>query len=419
MIANKLAILTATAALFEQALAFNSHRYFHQLLQKRAMHTDWVTVWETVYVTAGQEPAPAATQPAAVENNQPVVEYVPTTTSTTVVVVPSAADNQGEADAPAPAPAPVQQTTLSQVIKPSKVAKVPAAKAPASTQEEAAAAEPTEAVYKEQQPSSTKAAAAPKKTTASSDASSGSSSGGSAGFSHKRGLAYNDADLANGFGSGCTNCGWGYNWDSSANGLDSKFNFIPTLWDDTDTHTLRFPDNVKTCLDNGAKAIFSFNEPDNGGQANLTPDKAAASHVKYLNKYAGQALISAPSISNSGLAGEGLQWLESFVSACEAQSEKCHYDFCSVHWYSEVEYGETLFEHLEKAHEVCGGKPVWLTEFAPFGSDEAIAAWLEETIPRLEKLEYLDAYAYWSVAQGSLMASQSDMSTYGKVYASA
>lgn len=385
MIANKVAILTATAALFEQALAFNSHRHLHNQLQKRAQHTDWVTVWETVFVTAGQEPAPAATEAAAVDYQQPEVNNgVPTTTSTVVSVVPTAAKEAVQEEYVAPA----IQTTLAQAVK----AKIPA---------------------------TTTKAAAPAATTTKASYSSSKSSGGSAGFSHKRGLAYNDIDMAESFGSSCSNCGWAYNWDSESYGLNSKFNYVPMLWDDSETHTSRFTKNVEEALDNGAKAIFSFNEPDNGGQANMDASRAASSHVKLLNKYAEKALIGAPCITNSGDPGEGLQWLEAFVTACDSLDEKCHYDFCNVHWYSEVEYGETLFDHLDKAHKACGNKPIWLTEFAPKGSDEAITSWLEEAIPRLEELEYLDAYSYFIVGEGSLMSSKSDLSTYGKVYASA
>ncbi|KAF4460502.1 glycoside hydrolase [Fusarium albosuccineum] len=388
MIAKKLTLLTATAALLEPALAL-SHRHMHQRVQKRA---EWITAtidgqvvsWENNYFGPGGA-APAATQAAEQPASQP---------------------ESLQADAPAAVPA--SQTTIVKVVKPAKASE--------------AAEAPKKAVYKEETAESTKTTSSSKSksgSSKSSTASSGSSSsGGSVGFSSKRGVAYNDIDLANTFAGDCDNCGWGYNWDSESYGL-KNLNFIPTLWSADANHVDRFPDNVQTCLSNGAKAIFSFNEPDNGGQANMQPADAAAAHVKYLNKYAGKALIGAPSISNSGLAGEGIEWLTSFVSACESQETACHYDFCNVHWYSEVEYGETLFDHLKAAHKTCGGKPIWLTEFAPKGSDEAIASWLEEAIPRLEALEYLDAYAYWMVSEGILMSSATELSTYGKVYAQA
>ncbi|KAF5678923.1 glycoside hydrolase [Fusarium heterosporum] len=383
MIANKLTILTATAALLEPALALG-HRHAHQHVQKRG---DWITAtidgqvvsWENNYF--GGAAAPAATQPAAA--------------------------SQPEAPA-APAPAAPQATTIIKVAKPSQAAK-PASKPAAEYKEpQKAAAASTKAVVKEQAVKAT----TPKKTKSSSS----SSSGGSVGFSHKRGVCYNDVDLANTFASECENCGWGYNWDSDSGGLKG-LNFIPTLWNDQPLHTDRFAANCEKALNNGAKAIFSFNEPDNAGQANMSPAAAAKAHVKWMNPYAGKALIGAPSISNSGNAGEGVEWLTSFVSECE--SEGCHYDFCNVHWYSGVEYGETLFDHLEASHKACGGKPIWLTEFAPAGSDEAIAEWLKDAIPRLEDLSYLDAYSYFKVESGMLMTSASQLSSYGSVYASA
>ncbi|KAM0564524.1 hypothetical protein ACHAPJ_000738 [Fusarium lateritium] len=388
MIANKLTILTATAALLEPALAIN-HRHVHHQHAKRG---DWITAtidgqvvsWVNNYNGGA---APAATQPAASQPEAPA--------------------------AAAPAPAAAQQTTVIKVAKPSQAAK-PASK-PAASEEKAAAA-PKKAVFKEKAQTETKTKSSSKPKVSSSSGSS--SSGGSVGFSHKRGLCYNDVDLANTFAKDCANCGWAYNWDSDSYGIEG-LNFIPTLWSDDADHLSRFPANCEKSLAAGAKAIFSFNEPDNGGQAHMTPADAAKAHAKHLNDYKGKALISAPSVSNSGLAMEGIEWLENWVSECKNLDGGCVYDFCSVHWYSEVEYGETLFDHLEKAHKTCGGKPVWLTEFAPKGSDEAIAAWLKETIPRLEELSYLDAYSYWMVSEGILMENKSKLSSYGEVYASA
>ncbi|PNP83407.1 hypothetical protein FNYG_03729 [Fusarium nygamai] len=391
MIANKLTILTATAALLEPALALGHRHAHHQHAQKRG---DWVVAtidgqvvsWENNYFGPGGS-APAATQPAAASQPE----------------APSA---------PAPAPAAAQPTTIIKVAKPSQAANSAYEPAPQPKKQETAAKAPQKAAIKEKTQSKAKSSSTQSK-------SSGSSSGGSAGFSHKRGVCYNNVKLANTFAGDCENCGWGYNWDSSSGGLSKGLNFIPTLWNDQPLHTDRFADNCAQALSDGAKAIFSFNEPDNAGQADMTPAYAAKAHVKWLNKYAGKALIGAPSISNSGLAGEGVEWLKSWVSECEKLDEQCHYDFCNVHWYSEVEYGSTLFDHLKASHEACGGKPIWLTEFAPTGSDEAIASWLKDAIPQLEDLSYLDAYSYFKVETGMLMTSETELSSYGSVYASA
>ncbi|KAF4340478.1 glycoside hydrolase [Fusarium beomiforme] len=386
MIANKLTILTATAALLEPALALGHRHAHHQHAQKRDMVVatidGQVVSWENNYFGPGGAP-PAATQPAAA--------------------------SQPEAPA-APAPAPAQPTTIIKVAKPSQAAKPAYKPASQPKKEDTPVKAPQKAAIKEKTQSKAKSSNTQSK-------SSGSSSGGSPGFS-KRGIAYNNVELANTFASECEHCGWAQNWDSTSGGLKGV-NFCPTLWNDQDEHTKRFAQNCAQALKDGAKAIFSFNEPDIGSQADMTPAHAAQAHVKWLNSYVGQALIGAPAVSNSGLPGEGVEWLKSWVSECEKLDEQCHYDFCNVHWYSEVEYGNTLFDHLKASHEACGGKPIWLTEFAPKGSDAAIADWLKDTIPKLEALDYLDAYAYFKVETGMLMTSETQLSSYGSVYASA
>ncbi|KAH6976700.1 hypothetical protein EDB80DRAFT_828776 [Ilyonectria destructans] len=253
--------------------------------------------------------------------------------------------------------------------------------------------------------------------------STSSSSSGFAGLSHKRGLAYNLGGLANTFGASCDNYGWGYNWDSATEGadsvaLDSNFNFIPQLWNAEALHTDRWETNVAKSLKAGSKAIFSFNEPDSGSQAAMTPAKAAAAHVEWLNPYAGQAQIGAPAVSNSGTDGEGLSWLSSWIDECEALGEQCHYDICNIHWYSQPQYVDTLFTQLESAYKLCG-KPIWLTEFAPTDADDAaISSFLEEVIPKLEALDYVEAYSYWMVSTSALMTSETALSTYGQTYVS-
>ncbi|KAF4453590.1 putative serine-rich protein C13G6.10c [Fusarium austroafricanum] len=377
MIANKLTILTATAALLEPAIALG-HRHAHQQhAQKRG---EWITAtingqvvsWENNYYGPGGAP-PAATQPAAA--SQPEVP-----------------------DAPAPAPA--QPTTIIKVAKPSQAAK-PAYK-PAQPKKEEVAAK----------------SAMNGKTQSKAAKSGSSSSGGSAGFSHKRGIVYNDVAQANTYAAGSESFGWAWNWNSQSEGLKGDLAFIPTLWGDDKNHKGdQLAADCAKAVGGGAKAVFSFNEPDIVGQANMSPAKAAKLHQKWLNTFDGKALVGAPSVSNSGEPGQGLAWLKSWIAECDGA---CKFDFCNVHWYSGLEYGDTLFDHLKASKEACGDKPIWLTEFAPTtGTPDEIASWLEKVLPKLDALDYLDAYSYWKVNEGKLMSSPTQMSKYGKVYASA
>lgn len=358
MYSNKIAVLAAAIAAIEQATALNVHRHEHKL-QKKDDAVVWETIFQTVYVTEG-----AAAPQATVHVEANVV------TSQQVVVVPT--------------PQPKVAPPVVQVGVPSPTTSLVTSVKPAPT--------------------------------------SGSGSGGNnsgAGLSGKRGLAYLDGTLANLFASSCKGdaCGWGYNWGSSRGNLDSKYSYVPMLWGPSDDHTKNWDSDASNAISSGSKALFSFNEPDNKGQSDMTPGQAADAFVKYMNPYSGKALVGAPSITNSNQAGEGLEWLTQFVSSCE--SAGCKYDFCNVHWYSPVSQYDDLFAHIEKAHKICGGKPIWLTEFAPDGSSSEVNDFVAKAIPQLDALDYLTGYSYFMVRPDSLMSSLTTLSSVGQAYASA
>ncbi|KAJ6437649.1 transposase [Purpureocillium lavendulum] len=231
-------------------------------------------------------------------------------------------------------------------------------------------------------------------------------------LSTKRGIAYNNAKLANVFSDSCETCSWGYNWDSTPQGLAPNLTFIPTLWGALPTHTSHWHVDAENAIANGAKALFSFNEPDNAGQANMSPEAAASAHIKHFSNYAGRARIGAPSITNAEAATQGLGWLKSFMNACRGE---CPVDFCNVHWYAGAEQAGSLFDHLDGAHDVCGGKPIWLTEFAVLSGDSI--SFIQNVLPKLESLPHLEAYSYYMVSTSSLMASEKVLSGTGELYA--
>lgn len=269
-------------------------------------------------------------------------------------------------------------------------------------------------------PTAAPAPPAPAQTTLSTavkPSSTSTASSGGLGVS-KQGIAYNDASLANTFKNSCNKngCGWAYNWGSSPGDLSKDVEYVPMLWGDLPVHTSHWDADCEAALSKGAKALLSFNEPDMPSQANMDAATAAAAHAKYFAKYKGRAQIGAPAVSNSNLDNQGLPWLKNFVAACDANSD-CHFDFCPVHWYSPAEYSDTLFTHLEEANKICGGKPVWLTEFAPTGSDEQITSFMKAALPKLDSLDYVHAYSYFFVAPNILMSSGNTLSSIGNTYA--
>jgi hypothetical protein len=372
---TKAVAIAVIAALAEPANAFNAHRHLHEVREvadKRDMFTHWVTEHQTVTVVAGQEAAAAPSNnppPPVVNNKQVQHEHVQEPPP--VVAEPTQ-----------PAPEVAQPTTLVPQVKPSKTQPV-----------------------KQEEPTG----------------DSPSPSTGDGVFSSKRGMAYNNATLANMFGSTCASCDWAHNWGSAPDVLDNGYSFVPTLWGTDAEFTDNWHVNAKAAIDAGAKAIFSFNEPDIDEQANI-PDAAIAAqaHADWIGQYHGDVLIAAPSVSNSGEENRGLKWLGAFMAACEG-IDGCEVDFCNVHWYSEPEWTDTLFEHLDDAHEACGGKPIWLTEFAPNdASDQQKSDFISYVIPKLEDVEYLDAYSYFWIDEGLVAPGPGikSISSFGQVYAS-
>ncbi|KAF9870114.1 hypothetical protein CkaCkLH20_12348 [Colletotrichum karsti] len=369
MYAKNVVLAAAGLALVEQALGFNAHRHAHQQAKEKR-GDDWViaTIDGQVvsWINNWHGPTPAA--PVAAQS-----------TTTVPVVVPT----------PAPVVAAAAPTTTLVTSYAPKVQALAAS------------------------PSSSKAAAATGAVSAKG-AYSGS----------KRGLAYNDASLVSSFMSSAgEKCGWAYNWDSSSNGLSANLNYVPMLWGPIPTHLERWTKNANAAIEAGSTHILSFNECDLPAQCNMGASAAAAAHIEHMNPYSGKAKIGAPAITNSNIAGQGLDWLSDWVKACkeadpEDTEKQCKYDFCVTHWYSPADAADTLFSHLEKVNKICDGKPVWLTEFAPLGSDDQISSFVQANVPKLDAVSYLDRYAYFMVKDGVLMSGNS-VNALGSAYASA
>lgn len=362
MFTKQLITALATFALAQDATARSVHR--HQ--DKRGVHvhtrTHVVTEWVTVTAVAGQQ-AP------------------PKTTLETFA-----------------APAPTPEAEQAQP-EPQPQAEAPAAPAPVETPEKQA---------------ETDSSSSGGSDSSSSKPSGGKPSGG------KRGLAFNKAELCDPF-VGSDKISWAWNWDQQENGLDSSIEFVPALWGPIDIHTSRWEASAEKALSAGTTHLMSFNECDIASQCNLSPSAAADGHVKYMNPYADRAQIGAPSVSNSNIGGQGLDWLQEWVDVCE--SKGCKYDFCNVHWYSPLNAADTLYDHIKQASKICGGKPIWLTEFAPLGSDGAEASaseasgWLGDVLSKLDALDELERYSYFMVADGKL-TSGSGLSPAGEAYLS-
>lgn len=389
-----------TLGLAGAAMANNAHRHLHQQHHKQMhrdvvfLQTDVVTVTEVVTVTVYDEDATstpyAAPTMAAKKSGKKhhySEGYAPKSSSPAAAAAPVTTEAAAPA-APVPeVPVPeVPVTTLATEVKQTKPKPTEAAAAVPSDTEPAAPAAPVPA-----------APAAP--------------AGG------KRGLAYNDPKLLSLFTGSGSKCTWAYNWGSWFD-LTVSVDFVPLLWGLKSDFTNVWKNNVNNAISKGSTHVLGFNEADLGSQANI-PDigTCVQGHVTYMKEFADRGIkIGAPSVTNSVSKNQGLDYLSQFIAKCDA-TVGCHVDFCPIHWYDSASKTADFIQHVKNAHDACGGRPIWITEFAPQGSDAQVDAFLKTVLPQLDGLDFLERYSYFMVSQGRLV-SGSSLSSYGMTYVS-
>jgi Glycosyl hydrolase catalytic core len=227
----------------------------------------------------------------------------------------------------------------------------------------------------------------------------------------KKGAAYNDIDLV----KLVTDASWAYNWNYAVDGtLPDGVEFVPMMWGTGDEDV--WTTNVETALANGATAILGFNEPDDSGQANLTPAEAAAAYKEYITPYKDQAELVAPAVTN-GAAPMGLTWLEEYLEECDGE---CGQTAIAIHYYAYV--SDTSFEdYVAEAYALAeshGIYNVWITEFelTPATDAEQIT-FISEVLPWLDDQDYVERYSYFFVAEDYLVdAAGTALSDIGTAY---
>ncbi|KAL8812719.1 MAG: hypothetical protein Q9223_007225 [Gallowayella weberi] len=148
----------------------------------------------------------------------------------------------------------------------------------------------------------------------------------------KRGLVYDykSKDFSK-FFKDSGKIAFGSDWSqrrSPAPGVTFDGPFIPTIRVDGNLKNDDWNGAVKALISSGTPMIFASNEPDNGGQSNLSPSQAATVYKNYIQPFAGQVALASPAVTNGGGA-TGLGFLENFVGQCA----DCHFDIINVHHY--------------------------------------------------------------------------------------
>jgi hypothetical protein len=159
---------------------------------------------------------------------------------------------------------------------------------------------------------------------------------------------------------------WWYNWSPQPNsGVPTDYraqyqmDFYPMLWgvnynvNAIESYLIANPT---------IQYLLVMNEPNLTGQANLTPQQAAALWPDFEAIAAKTGVkIVGPAITWGTMPGysDPVVWLDAFYAAYEAanNNQQPHIDYLAFHWY---DYG--LSGQLDRLAKY--GKPFWVTEFA-------------------------------------------------------
>lgn len=103
--------------------------------------------------------------------------------------------------------------------------------------------------------------------------------------------------------------------------------------------------------------VLGFNEPDQANQADMT---VAAAIAQWPSLMQSGLRVGAPAVSSSGVSGQGLSWLYSFMA--QATNLGYRVDYIPIHLYH-CSWTTTQFSNYLAGVYQTTGKAVWVTEF--------------------------------------------------------
>ncbi|WP_306215311.1 sigma-70 family RNA polymerase sigma factor [Actinoplanes sp. RD1] len=191
---------------------------------------------------------------------------------------------------------------------------------------------------------------------------------------------------------------WYYNWSPNNDSMPGPagVEFVPMIWGKANVTSATLAEVKRE----GDGTLLGFNEPDMGGQANMSVEDALAAWPKLE---ATGMRLGAPAVAYGGDTEDG--WLDRFMDGAKAKGLKV--DFIPIHWYgsdfSDAAVGQFL-GYVDAVHKKYG-LPIWVTEFGlmnfsgspkyPTAAQEV--AFIEGTTKGLESRSYVERYAWFGL----------------------
>ena len=197
---------------------------------------------------------------------------------------------------------------------------------------------------------------------------------------------------------------WFYDWTAGTEGLSAPHaGFVPMIWGSGSVTSSALAEAKQ---DTSCGCVLGFNEPDNAGQANMTPAQALALWPQLM---ATGLQLGSPAVSNGGSTQGG--WLDQFMTG--ARQDGYRVNFITLHWYgSDFDTSDAVSQlqsYIEAVYNTYH-LPIWLTEFAlisfanggeTYPSETQQAAFLTAATTMLDSLPYVQRYAWFGLGATS------------------
>ena len=190
-------------------------------------------------------------------------------------------------------------------------------------------------------------------------------------------------------------CQWFYSWNSAIpDGIPSGMDFIPMIY-----RYGGMPEKISAPAETAKKAgiteLLSFNEPEQKKQGNMTMQEVLDAWPLLMET---NMRLSSPNCVHPDK-----EFMSEFMS--EVKKRGLRVDFICVHSYGGPN-AKALVERLEKIHKMYDERPIWITEFAvgdweakSVGQNrhkpETVLRFMEEVLPKLDKLDFVERYAWF------------------------
>jgi hypothetical protein len=223
---------------------------------------------------------------------------------------------------------------------------------------------------------------------------------------------------------------WTYDWSATAPPADLARRWVPMVWGSGS-----LTPQVIATLKHDRKAgsvndLLGFNEPDNGGQSNMTPQQAAALWPRLEST--GLPLGSpAPATPTDG-------WLTQFMAL--VRQRHLRVNFIALHYYQDFTNPDAVAQlrsQLIAIHRAYG-RPIWITEIGAIDirswgepmehapTEARAVSYMRSLFAMLNRLPFVHRYAWftdncWNDSAchtSSLFNGQGQLTPLGRAYRS-